>query len=80
VQLTRRSSGAPLTRDGRVPPSLDVCRGCNEYIWPGEPACPHCGKDTKQTAEEHRREQEYREGLMAEVLRLVESARAGGAA
>ena len=26
------------------------------------------------------REQEYREGLMAEVLRLVESARVGGAA
>ena len=74
VQLTRRSNGAPLTRDGRTPPSLDVCKACNEYIWPGETTCFHCGANIQQAAESHEQVRQYREGLIAEVSRLIEAA------
>jgi Y-X(10)_GDL-associated radical SAM protein len=76
VQLTRRSNGSPLTRDGRVPPQMQVCRACNEYVWPGESMCPHCAADLQEAAEAYERQRQYREDLMAEVTRLVEAARA----
>lgn len=75
VQLTRRSNGAPLTRDGRTPPSLEVCRACDEYVWPGESACPHCGASLQEAAAAYERARQYREGLMTEVARLVKTAR-----
>jgi radical SAM protein with 4Fe4S-binding SPASM domain len=43
VQLTHRSNGAPTARDGRIPPALDICRACDQYIRPSETICPHCG-------------------------------------
>ncbi len=76
VQLTRRSNGAPLTRDGRIPPELAICRACNAYIWPGETTCPHCAANLQEAAEAYARERRYRENLIAEVTRLVEAARA----
>lgn len=76
VQLTRRSNGAPRTRDGRVPPQLEVCRACNEYIWPGEIKCPHCGGDIQQAEEVYNRTREYREALITEVGKLIANAAA----
>jgi Y-X(10)_GDL-associated radical SAM protein len=76
VQLTRRSTGAPLARDGRIPPALEVCRACNQYIWPGETTCPHCGANLQEAAEIHDQDRRRREELIADVTRLVEAARA----
>ena len=76
VQLTRRSRGAPLTRDGRIPPALDICRACNQYIWPHETTCPHCGSNLRDAAETYEKEHRRREELIAEVTRLVEAAKA----
>ena len=80
VQLTRRSNGAPLTRDGRIPPALEVCRACNQYIWPGETTCPHCSANLQEAAESYEQDRRRREELIAEVTRLVEAARASVAA
>jgi Y-X(10)_GDL-associated radical SAM protein len=76
VQLTRRSNGAPLTRDGRVPPSMDVCRACNEYIYPDETTCPHCSANLQLAKDEYEQVRMRREALIAEVTRLVDAARA----
>ena len=32
-------SGPP----GRVAPSLELCRGCNQFVHAHERDCPHCG-------------------------------------
>ena len=77
VQLTRRFKGAPAARDGRIPPALEVCRACDQYIWPGETRCPHCGSDLQEATEAYEEARRYRERLMAEVTRHVEAVRAG---
>lgn len=35
---------------GRIPPHLDLCRSCHEYVWPHETDCPHCGADIAAAA------------------------------
>lgn len=76
VQLSPpRRSYQPQTRDGRVPPNLDICRGCDEYIWPGEVFCPHCGCDVKEQAELYAEGERRRAELVSEVKRLIEIAK-----
>lgn len=75
VQLTRRSNPSTAVRDGQVPPSLDVCQNCKEYVWPTETTCPHCSVNIHEAAEEYKRQSEYRHALMAEVTQLIEAAR-----
>ena len=75
VQLTRRSSEGAISRDGRIPPSLDVCQSCKEYVWPHETRCPHCSKNLHESAEEYTKQREYRQALMAELSGLIEAAK-----
>jgi Y-X(10)_GDL-associated radical SAM protein len=75
VQLTRRSNGAPHSRDGRIPPSMEVCRVCNEYVWRDEVTCPHCGGNIPEAAELYTQQRKYREELMTELSNLIEAAR-----
>ena len=42
---------------GRIPKTLDLCRGCRQYVIPSTVICPHCGGDIAKL--EHR----YREFL-----------------
>jgi hypothetical protein len=28
-----------------VPPVLELCHGCKQYVLPGTTSCPHCGGD-----------------------------------
>lgn len=72
VQLAP-SIAQPASRDGRVPPKLDICRRCNEYVWSGDTCCPHCGADMKAAAQEYEEAAERRAKLIAEVSRLVET-------
>jgi Y-X(10)_GDL-associated radical SAM protein len=75
VQLGKKSTDyKPQTREGRVPPALDICRGCDEYVWPGERVCPHCGSDIEEQAKIYAIEQRRRTELIAEVRRLIEIA------
>jgi Y-X(10)_GDL-associated radical SAM protein len=75
VQLTRRSGEAPASRDGRIPPSLDICQNCKEYVWPRETSCPHCSKNLDESAVEYTKQREYRHALMAELSGLIEAAK-----
>jgi Y-X(10)_GDL-associated radical SAM protein len=78
IQL-ERPTGLPSSRDGRVPPKLDICRDCDQYVWPGETLCPHCGADMKVAAEAYQVAVERRTKLIAEVSELVELAKASAA-
>jgi Y-X(10)_GDL-associated radical SAM protein len=80
VQLTPARTGVAGDRDGRVPPELDICRGCQCYIWPGEALCPHCGCDIGQKAAEYAEDARRRAALIAELSRLVALAKAETAA
>ena len=76
VQLSKKTADdKSSSRDGRVPPRLDICRGCDEYIWPGEQICPHCGSDIQEQAQAYAVDQGRRAALIAEVQRLIDFAR-----
>ena len=34
----------------RMPPRLEVCRGCQYYIRPNTDVCPYCGGDVRALA------------------------------
>lgn len=56
---------------GRVPPRLELCRGCNAYIAAEETTCPHCGTDVAEAAKAHAAEAARREAVIAEVTRRL---------
>jgi Y-X(10)_GDL-associated radical SAM protein len=58
--------------EGRVPPSLELCRGCDCYIMPDEISCPHCGADVQTMATIYAKEATRRRAIMAEVQRLLD--------
>jgi radical SAM protein with 4Fe4S-binding SPASM domain len=78
VQLTRPPA-PPMRRDGRIPPKLDICRACEQYVWPGEALCPHCGANIRTAAQAYQDAADRCEKLMAEVSALVELAKNGAA-
>ena len=61
---------------GQPPPSLDLCRACNSYIWPGEQDCPHCGADVAAAAAGHAEDVARRAALIAEVEHQLAAIRA----
>jgi Y-X(10)_GDL-associated radical SAM protein len=67
---------AEAPAEGRVPPSLDLCRSCNSYIWPTEKICPHCGGDVEVASVAHAREKSRRDAIIAEVERQLAAVRA----
>jgi Y-X(10)_GDL-associated radical SAM protein len=77
VQLKSASKAArPEMRDGRVPPKLAICRGCDCYIYPSEETCPHCGSNVAEMARIYALDQQRRTQLMEEVQLLIEQAKA----
>jgi hypothetical protein len=51
VKLGENAAERWEPREGRVPPSLELCRACHSYIWPHETDCPHCGANVQMAAE-----------------------------
>jgi Y-X(10)_GDL-associated radical SAM protein len=41
----------------RVPPSLTLCRGCEQYVYPGTESCPFCGGDIRALADGYAQQQ-----------------------
>ncbi len=63
----------------RVPPSLTLCRGCEQYVYPGTEICPFCGGDIVMLADDYaQRQREIAEA--AARLRAMLSARSSAAA
>ena len=75
---TQRPAAADMADRGRVPPKLAICRGCHEYIWPGEPVCPHCAADVEAKEAEHQVDAARRAAVMNEVRRLLAEAGSHG--
>ncbi len=59
---------APAEKD-RVPPTLTLCRGCEQYVQPGTRRCPFCDGDVPALAAAYRR----RERRIAKAAARVES-------
>ena len=61
----------PELRDvDRLPPLLQVCYGCLQYVHPGTIDCPHCGGSVPRFADEHR---ELEEAIALLRRRLAET-------
>jgi Y-X(10)_GDL-associated radical SAM protein len=71
VQLRDPSDRWESPSEGRVPPSLEICRACNSYIWPGEVKCPHCGADIEIEAQIYVEDTCRRKALMAKIERAL---------
>jgi Y-X(10)_GDL-associated radical SAM protein len=76
----QRPGKRPLDEEGPLrgqpPPSLDLCRACHSYIWPGEQVCPHCSEDVSAAAAEYDAAAARRSTLMAELERQLAAIRA----
>jgi radical SAM protein with 4Fe4S-binding SPASM domain len=71
IQIGGASSKAALPSVGRVPPKLDLCRGCNCYVNAETKTCPHCGMDIATSAAEHAAEIARIEAISSELRRLI---------
>ncbi|HEX8168184.1 MAG TPA: GDL motif peptide-associated radical SAM/SPASM maturase [Beijerinckiaceae bacterium] len=56
---------------GAAPPKMDLCRDCDEYIWPHEATCPHCGGDVEAGRTRHEADTARRRRLIDEARRVL---------
>jgi Y-X(10)_GDL-associated radical SAM protein len=63
---------------GGLPPTLEICRACDCFVWPEEETCPHCGADLAAAAARWDGDRRRRMALVAELERMMEAARAAG--
>jgi len=75
VQLGEANKDRWEPREGRVPPSLSLCRACHSYIWPHESECPHCGANVQIAAETWKDDVRRRESAMNAVKDLLKQCR-----
>jgi len=71
VQLGDKGERWESPQEGRIPPSLELCRACDSYIWPREASCPHCGADVQSAARRHAEDALRRKAAMAAMARLL---------
>lgn len=74
VQLGDKGDRWELPQEGRIPPRLELCRDCNEYVWPHETSCPHCGGDVQSAARRHDEDVQRCGAVKAEMERLLNQA------
>ena len=53
--------------EGRTPPTFDICRCCNAYIWPGEVECLIANADVAMAAKHYEADAARRKALMAKI-------------
>ena len=58
-------SKADASAPGRVPPQLELCRACEQYVYASERTCPHCGADVATAAARHAATLADRQRVMA---------------
>ena len=71
VQLGRGGEEKWSPREGRIPPTLHLCRACNSYVWPGETECPHCGADIAAALAQYQEDSLRRHEAMENVRALI---------
>ena len=62
---------------GRIPPRLDLCRSCHEYVWPHETDCPHCGADIAAAARAYATRLAEVQALAARIRARLDEAATG---
>jgi Y-X(10)_GDL-associated radical SAM protein len=65
------SSGEGPVREGRVPPRMVVCRGCECYVAESEQNCPHCGASIAEASREYELETIRRRRVMEDVKQAL---------
>jgi Y-X(10)_GDL-associated radical SAM protein len=76
VQLGDATKDRWEPREGRSPPSLELCRACHCYIWPHETVCPHCNADIQAAAEVWEEDTRRREAALDAVKALLDQYKA----
>jgi Y-X(10)_GDL-associated radical SAM protein len=66
----------PRIREHRVPPVLELCRGCDRFVLPATLVCPHCGSDVVAMAARHAADVAELEDAARAVRRMLEAPRA----
>ncbi|HTA92271.1 MAG TPA: SPASM domain-containing protein, partial [Polyangiaceae bacterium] len=77
VQLRKRQPSAAQGRPeqmqvGRVPPILELCRACNQYVVPPATHCPHCGVELAAARADHAEVVERRTRLLLRLQRAMD--------
>lgn len=75
-----RAPQVPLSRLRRpapdaIPPRLELCRQCRQYVHAHEATCPHCRADIAAAAHRHEAEVRRRRAVIDEVTRALTRAR-----
>ncbi len=70
IEATRPNTPSSVP-EGRVAPVLDLCRACQQYIYPHERTCPHCGSDVAKAAAVYDEAARRRHALMASVAESI---------
>jgi Y-X(10)_GDL-associated radical SAM protein len=71
LQLRKRRNNADSPRDGRVPPTLELCQACKQYVYAHEVTCPHCSADIRAAALVHAETVQRRRSLIEELERAL---------
>lgn len=59
-------------REGRVPPKLERCKACNQFIWQHEDNCPHCHTDVKEANARYEEDKKRWEYLMQKIQTIID--------
>lgn len=68
-----RGRPSPPRGEGRVAPQLALCRGCQQYVYPHESVCPHCGVRIAEADLQHQEAARHRARVMADLRALLEA-------
>ncbi|WP_323117816.1 GDL motif peptide-associated radical SAM/SPASM maturase [Burkholderia alba] len=71
IELTWKNKGKRAPEVGRIPPRLNLCRGCDGYVQASEQTCPHCGADIEAAAHAYEADARHRRALMRDLERML---------
>jgi hypothetical protein len=74
--LARPASARARTAVDRVPATLPICRGCDQYVLAHETTCPHCGSDIAAAREAYEADLAEVRSATAELWRRIDEQRA----
>ncbi len=79
--ISKRSDTQPFVnensrdRDGevRIPPELERCKACNQFIWQHEEVCPFCDTNVKEANARYEEDKKRWESLMDKIQTIISS-------
>ncbi|MBI6853769.1 GDL motif peptide-associated radical SAM/SPASM maturase [Pseudomonas cichorii] len=71
IKLSWVNQGQKPQAEGRIPPQLSLCRGCQQYIHAHEVSCPHCNADVASVEATHRSNVARQQSIMNRLTDLL---------